>query len=123
MIKSLLLVLAAECWMTAGQICFKKSADKLQINESSVLRWVIKLLQELWRFPPLWIGGIGMLVGLGFWLAALNSGNLSIVYSLGSMQYIIALAAAHFFLQEKIDAPKLIGTFLITLGIILTVIG
>jgi drug/metabolite transporter (DMT)-like permease len=40
--------------------------------------------------------------------------------SLGSIQYILSMLAAHFFLQEKIDTTKLIGTSLITLGIILT---
>ena len=105
--KALTLVLIAECWMTIGQICFKKSANRL----------------NYFRYPTLWMGAAAMLTGLLFWLAALSSGELSFVYLLGSIQYVFALFAAHFFLDEKINATKLIGTLLITMGIILTAVS
>jgi len=107
--KALTLVLIAECWMTIGQICFKKSANRLNT--------------QLWQYPTLWMGAAAMLTGLLFWLAALSSGELSFVYLLGSIQYVFALFAAHFFLDEKINATKLIGTLLITMGIILTAVS
>jgi len=105
--KALILVLIAECLTTVGQVCFKKSANRLNYL----------------RFPTLWMGAAAMLAGLLFWLSALSAGELSFVYLLGSIQYIFALFAAHFFLDEKINAPKLIGTLLITLGIILTAVS
>lgn len=107
--KALILVLIAEFWMTIGQICLKKSANR---------GW-----HQLWRYPTLWLGAAVMLVGLLFWFAALSSGELSFVYLLGSIQYIFALFAAHFFLHEKINTAKLMGTLLITLGIILTAVS
>jgi len=105
--KALILVLIAESLMTVGQVCLKKSANRLNY-----------LL-----YPTLWMGAAAMLVGLLCWLAALSAGELSFVYLLGSIQYIFALFAAHFFLHEKINTPKLIGTLLITLGIILTAVS
>ena len=121
--KAIIFVLAAECWMTMGQICFKKSANRLNIEQTTGKPWIIQLLTAVLRFPTLWMGAAAMLAGLLFWLAALSAGELNYVYLLGSIQYIIALFAAHYFLQEKIDTTKLIGTFLITLGIILTAIS
>jgi len=121
--KTLILVLVAECWMTIGQICLKKSANRLNGERTDGKPWIIRLLGSILRYPTLWIGGAVMLVGLLFWFAALASGELSFVYLLGSIQYIFALFAAHFFLHEKINTPKLIGTLLITLGIILTAVS
>ena len=121
--KALILVLIAEFWMTAGQICFKKSANRLNVEETAGKPWIIQLLGSILRYPTLWMGAAAMLGGLLFWLAALSCGELSFVYLLGSIQYIFALFAAHFFLHEKINAPKLIGTLLITLGIILTAVS
>ena len=121
--KPYLLVLAAELCIIVGQICFKKSANRLNLEDAEGKTWISQLLGCLLRFPTIWIGGIAMFTGLLFWLAALASGELSFVYLLGSIQYIFALFAAYFFLHEKITTPKLIGTLLITLGIILTAIS
>jgi len=118
--KAFILVLIAECWMTVGQICLKKSANQFNIEGPAGKPWIIHLLGCILRYPALWMGAMAMLAGLIFWLAALSAGELSFVYLLGSIQYIFALFAAHFFLNEKINTPKLIGTLLITLGIILT---
>ncbi|MDE1920493.1 MAG: EamA family transporter [Candidatus Omnitrophica bacterium] len=118
--KTIVLVFIAECLMTTGQICFKKSTNSFHIQETTPAAWIIGLLKCVLKHPLLWMGAAFMLVGLVFWLAALSSGQLNFVYLLGSVQYIFALFAAHFFLQEKIDAPKLAGTLLITLGVILT---
>jgi len=127
--KAFILVIIAEIWMTIGQIFLKKGANHLigdtqHIRNSELNSGYVECPQlKLLKFPIVWLGGVAMLVGLVFWLAALNSGQLSYVYLLGSIQYIFALIAAHFFLHEKIDTPKLIGTMLIMLGIILTAIS
>ena len=121
--KALIFVIITEFWTTMGQILLKKSANRLNTQETSGKSWIMHLLKNIFRYPTLWVGGAAMLVGLLFWFAALNSGELSFVYLLGSIQYIFALFAAHFFLHEKIDATKLIGTLLITLGIILTAVS
>ena len=121
--KAIILVLIAEFWITIGQICFKKSANRLTFEKNDQTSWLTKLLDGVLHFPVLWMGAASMLVGLLFWFAALSSGELSFVYLLGSTQYIFALIAAHFFLHEKINTTKIIGTLLITLGIILTAVS
>ena len=121
--KPLIFVLMAELWMTAGQICLKKSANRLNTEGDDQRNLIIRLLVIIVRYPTIWMGALGMLVGLLFWFTALSQGELSYVYLLGSIQYIFALIAAHFFLNEKITATKLIGTLLIMLGILLTSIS
>jgi drug/metabolite transporter (DMT)-like permease len=121
--KAIILVLVAEFWLTMGQIFLKKSANRLNIEKTAGKPWLLQLLGSVFSYPTLWMGAAAMLMGLLFWFAALSSGELSFVYLLGSIQYIFALVASYFFLHEKIDTPKLIGTLLITLGIVLTAVS
>jgi uncharacterized membrane protein len=58
-------------------------------------------------------------LGLVSWIFALAQGDLSLVFSLGSLQYVLILFGAHIFLGEKIDRMKFLGTFLVVFGIIL----
>ena len=126
-----MLVLAAECWMTVGQICFKKSTNRLNLEDANNREKVVtgttfskkKSCLSLLFYPILWLGGSAMVVGLLFWFAALSSGELNYVYLLGSTQYILALVAAHYFLHERINTAKFIGTLLIMLGVILTALS
>lgn len=114
--KSIILVLVAEFFITIGQICFKKAAFK----SASSLNAPLRLVPVWLKMSEIWLGLLVMVIGLLFWFAALASGELSFVYLLGSIQYIFMLMAAHFFLNEKINREKFIGTLLITIGIILT---
>ncbi len=124
MIKVFILVCMAELWFTTGQICLKKSANHLGLEAGDGKPWIIRLMGAVFRHPVLWAGMASILVGLLFWFAALAAGDLSIVYLLGSIQYVLVLFAAHFFLGEKIDAAKLTGTLLVLMGIVfITVSG
>ncbi len=118
MIKVFILVCMAELWITAGQICLKKGADRLGPDGGNRRPWITHLMGAVFRRPVLWAGMASILVGLLFWFAALAAGELSIVYLLGSVQYVLVLFAAHFFLGEKIDTAKSIGTLLVLMGII-----
>ena len=60
-----------------------------------------------------------MAIGLVVWLLAIAQGNLSLVFPIGSLQYILILFLAHKFLGEKIDRMKLIGTLFVMAGIVL----
>jgi len=64
-----------------------------------------------------------MAIGLVIWLIALAQADLSIVFPIGSLQYILVLFLAHILLGEKIDRMKFIGTFLVVFGIILITIS
>ena len=119
MAKIILIVLISEILTAAGQILFKKSTNALESHSLIGIKNHMKFLKGVLSRPSLWLGLSFMAVGLTAWLIALAQGDLSLVFSLGSMQYILILFAAHIFLGEKIDRMKLLGTFLIVFGIVL----
>jgi drug/metabolite transporter (DMT)-like permease len=123
MTKILILVVIAEIWTAIGQVLFKKSTNSLELHSlrghSNLTRFIKNVLSK----PMIWTGLLSMTIGMAVWLMALAQADLSLVFSIGSIQYIMILFLAHFLLGEKIDKMKLAGTFLVVLGIILITIS
>lgn len=119
MAKILILIIIAEIWTAAGQILFKMSTNSLELHSLRSYSGLTRFVRNVLSRPTIWIGLSAMAVGMAFWLVALAQGDLSLVFSIGSIQYIMILFLAHFLLGEKIDKMKLAGTFLVVLGIIL----
>jgi drug/metabolite transporter (DMT)-like permease len=121
MVKTILLVLAAEILASWGQILFKKSANALDTYELHRIEGHAALVRDVLSRPMIWSGILAMTASLVVWIFALASAELSVVFSLGSMQYIVILFTARYFLDEKIDLSKLVGTLLVVAGIALVV--
>lgn len=119
MIRTVFLILLVEIWNTAGQIFFKKSANTVSIQSLRGVRSHMVFLGELLKKRYVWLGGACMLAGLVIWFIALAGADLSVVSPLGSMQYILILVTAHFFLGERMTFAKVSGTLAIVAGIIL----
>ena len=123
MLKVLILVLISEAWTALGQVLFKKSANSLEARSLSGIDNKILFIRNVISKPMIWVGMVSMSIGMGVWLMALTQGELSLVFSMGSIQYVMILFLAHFFLGEKIDKMKFIGTLLVVFGIILTTLS
>ena len=119
MVKIILLVLLSEAITVIGQILFKKSTNNIGTYNLKVGSDRIRFLLEIFKKPYLWLGVLAMGLGLVVWLLAIAQGDLSLVFPMGSLQYILILFLAHKFLGEKIDRMKLIGTLLVMAGIVL----
>jgi len=119
MVKIILLVLLSEAITVIGQILFKKSTNTIGAYNLKVRSDRIRFLSEIFTTPYLWLGLLAMGFGLIVWLLAIAQGNLSLVFPIGSLQYILILFLAHRFLGEKIDRMKFIGTLLVMVGIVL----
>ncbi len=119
MVKIILLVLLSEAITVIGQILFKKSTNDVGIYSLRHRRDRIRFLSEIFTRPHLWLGVLAMVMGLIVWLLAIAQGDLSLVFPIGSLQYILILFLAHKFLGEKIDRMKLIGTLFVMAGIVL----
>lgn len=119
MIKIILLVLLAEALTVIGQILLKKCANALDVYNLWHVDSHIRFLRDILTQPALWVGFFAMGLGLFVWICALAQGDLSLVFSLGSMQYLLILVLAHYILGEKIDRMKATGTLLVILGIVL----
>ena len=118
MFKILMLVLISEMFSAGGQICLKKAANNIGSHDLKKIGAHFHFISDVLSKPALWAGFGFMTLGLVAWLFALAEGDLSLVFSLGSSEYVIILFLAHFTLGDKIDKMKVLGTFLVVLGII-----
>jgi drug/metabolite transporter (DMT)-like permease len=118
-LKIVIIVIFAEIFTAIGQVLFKKSTNELEAHDLKKGHGRSGFVREVASKPSIWIGMLSMAAGLVIWLIALAQGDLSIVFSIGSIQYLMILYAAHVFLGEKIDRMKLIGTLLVVVGVVL----
>ena len=111
------IVLLGESFTALGQLCLKKSTNSLGILVLKDMTSYLKFTRNVLALPRIWLGLCLMAVGLLIWLVALSWFDLSLVFPLGSIQYVLVLFASRIFLNEKIDSMKLWGTFLVVAGI------
>jgi drug/metabolite transporter (DMT)-like permease len=123
MLKLIALILIAEFWGVGGQICFKKSVNALSVPTLRGLASYLDFIRKVLSKPLVWIGFASIGTGLFFWLIALACADLSLVFPIDSMQYIVTLAFARIFLGEKVDSMKLAGTLLVVAGIIIVALS
>jgi uncharacterized membrane protein len=117
MIKTILIVILSCICTATGHLLFKKSTNSIEFHSLSTFDGKIKFLKNIISRPTIWMGMLSITIGLVIWIFALASGDLSIVYPMSSMEYVIILFSAHFFIGEKVDKMKALGTFLVVLGI------
>jgi len=123
MTLTVFLVLLSELWNTLGQVLFKQSTNRLSFAHEKSLKSYLDFLTQVIGQPRILLGLLAMAAGLIFWLLALSQAELSVVFPLGSIQYILILFASRLFLSETTDALRIFGTLLITLGIAFTMLG
>lgn len=119
MVKVILLIFIAEILNTAGQIFFKKSTNVLEAPNLRRAQSYLSFMKNIFSMPAIWLGFGAMGAGLVVWLMALAQTDLSIVFPIGSLQYLFTLIAAGLLLGEKIDRQKIAGTLLVVAGIVL----
>lgn len=98
--------------MSIGQIFFKKAS--IFNNQHENLNFFIKFLVNYWLIIGLIIFGLSTLI----WVKALSGENLSRLYPLTSLAYIMTMILAYLFLGEKLTTFTIFGTILIFLGVI-----
>jgi len=122
-LKIVLIVLIAEIFTAAGHILFKKTTNELGTHKLGNIEGHGRFIADVIKRPAIWVGFVLMGLGLVAWIIALSQGDLSLVFPLGSIQYLIILFSAKIFLGEEIDRMKLIGTLLVVAGIVLITIS
>lgn len=119
MLKIVLLVLLSEIFSTIGQVFMKKGSRGLYYSSSSGIKEYLVLVKTSLSRPSILWGFLLIAISLIVWIVALTHGDLSLVFPIGSIQYLLVMFAASFFLNERIDRMKLAGTLLIAVGIVL----
>ena len=117
MIGAILTVLLGESFTALGQVLLKVNTNNLDAPPPSNIASYLVFAQKVLHSPGIWLGLFLMAVGLFIWLIALSWFDLSLVFPISSVQYILVLAASRIFLHEKINMKKLMGTFLVIAGI------
>ena len=123
MISAILIILLGESFTTFGQVIYKKNTNRLGERPFKSIKSYFVFLRDVLLLPGTWLGLLFMAIGLIVWLVALSRFDLSLVFPASSVLYILTLLASRVFLNEKIDRMKLIGTSLITIGIIAITLG
>jgi len=119
MIGILWIVFLSEVLNTAGQTLFKKSADTFELPHTRNAGVFFRFFGQVFSSASIWLGLGAMGLGLLVWFFAMSRGDISLVYPMGSIQYVMVLCSARVFLKEKINRLKIIGTVFVILGICL----
>ncbi len=108
------LVAGSVLFATAGQVIIKLGLGKSQ----GLWSWSPHALPA-----PLTLGVAGGLViyGVGtlLWIAAISRSNISYLYPLASLNYILIALCGHFLLHEPLLAGRWIGIGIMSVGIVL----
>jgi len=111
-IWSILLAVLSGIFGGVGAVFLKKGSDKFNF-------YIKQQCKNYYLLLGIIICGTGML----FLIAALNAGELSVLYPLVSLQYIISTFFSVKYLKEKMNLLKWAGITAIIIGIILIGMG
>jgi len=103
---------------TIGQLLLKKGMNDM----GSITLSMNQFLSTAWKMitnPYVLIGLVIYFAGTIFWLAAISRVDLSYAYPFASLGYVIMLVASWLMFDEKITLGRLLGTFVIGIGVFL----
>ena len=109
-------ILIAVLSSAAGQVLLKKGMTAL----GPLTVDLSQLWSMIWRIgtnPYVFIGLAIYVSGTVFWLAALSRVDLSYAYPFASLSYIVMLVASWQIFNENISLTRLLGTFIIGIGV------
>jgi drug/metabolite transporter (DMT)-like permease len=96
-----------------GNVCLSKGMKELS-SASSV--WV--LFSQAVESPTIWIGTALLLFFFLLFVTALSWADLSFVVPAISVEVIVNVAFADFFLKEPVSSVRWLGTVLVSIGVI-----
>lgn len=97
----------------AGQLLLKIGAGKLPSMDMGIFKFVLSVLTT----PAILLGLVFYAISTFFWLSILRNQELSLVYPLLSLSYILVMAASAIFFKESISWSRGLGTCLVLLGV------
>ncbi len=115
----LLLVVSAAVMGGVAQVLLKKGMT--EIGKISLLEMTKQFVKIILTNPYVFVGLAIYVMSTIIYLAALSRGELSALFPLISISYIIAAVLAVFFLNEKITWIRWAGIITIVAGVFLVV--
>lgn len=115
-VRLFLLILASVSLSALAQLALKMGTTAVASNRASgVGSEMGGLLQS-----PMVLVGLGLYgVGALLWLFVLGRAPLSLAYPFVGLGFILTMLAGAFFLNESVNAARVLGTLLIGIGCVL----
>ncbi len=118
MSTAIIYILISVVASAVGQLLLKKGMNSM----GPVTLSVNQLPSVIWQMATnlnVFLGLAIYLIGTVFWLAALSRVDLSFAYPFASLNYVVMLVASWMMFDEKITLGRLLGTFVIGIGVLL----
>ena len=93
----------------------KHIASAIQVFDGSFLMLFFGAVEN----PMVWLGIALLIISFLLFVAALSLADLSLVLPIVSIEVIVNVAFANYFLHEPVSVQRWIGTVLISTGVIL----
>ena len=117
-VKILFLIILHNACATAEQVFFKHSVNTLADRPRNSLRDYRIFFIDIFRNPFVWLGFLMTLSSWLIWFVVLSKIDVSMAVPLDSMQHLMILAAAYFFLKERITWSRLVGILFVLSGVL-----
>ena len=118
--NTIIIVLISVIIAAFGQIYFKQGINKLgKVGFSQIIKNLINLFKDKYILLGLFLYGLSS----ALWLFALTRLDISKVYPLTSLGYLVTAIFAKRYLKEDVNSFRWIGIALIILGSTLIIIG
>lgn len=101
-----------------GQLLFKLGMNQIGVfnfSLSNITGLILKVLMS----PALIAGLMLYFLSTGVWFLVLSRAEISYVYPLISLSYIVTAAGGYLFLHEHVSPTRLLGTLIIIVGVVL----
>ena len=115
---NVIIILSVLC-SSVAQIALKKGMLQCDCSFSPQVSNIIPLVSSLVLNPFLITGVFLHIAALFTWLYVLKHVEVSYAYPFISMGFVVVLLLSYYLFNENINAYRIVGVFLIILGIIL----
>jgi len=113
---ALILVMVCILGATAGQILLKMGIGQVDRISDIKTLFNIVTLTKIFTNPYIILGLLSYGISAILWLGAMSSLNVSFMYPLLSLAYVLTAVAAWLFLKESVPLVHWIGIILIVSG-------
>ncbi len=117
--KTYIILAAAIFSQAMGNVFLSKGMKQVALADRIADGHLLTTLLQVIQSPMIWIGTALMTICFVLFLTALSKADLSFVLPVISIEVIVNVAFAFYFLKEPVSATRWIGTLLISAGVIL----